>query len=317
MRLTRNLQAAALAVTLASSACQSNAIGNYLKKMQLMEEQATTSHRCETRPAIPGGLGTHSYIVLQIHHDSISGGIGEDGAVSQVFQFHAVGDLIRRYGVRTVILEGFSHTDDSKSAFADRQIPERYRALFQKCVEDARESMVKERPDLIGGHNAEDACLSASFFRGYGSTHHIILAALNPNVSFIGFEMDPDRNDGILNGLKGETARSLESFKRNPRMLRDPSNKRRLSQIVEDMRYIVQGRSEHAVKAAVSRSSHNTAVVIGRGHEDTLIKSIRAIPHRKRPTFHFMGPSCQSMPDFFVSSDIVQIGELSAGEEGK
>jgi hypothetical protein len=291
--------------------------------------QEGQKHPCETK-AIPGGMKTHSYVLLQIHGDAGTGKIDEEGVLSQIFQFHVIGDLIRRYGVRTVMIEGLLFTDDLRRSVVgkavDSQILRIYRDSFLRCVSNARESMRKQRPDLLAGrHIAEDTCISASLFGGFEKPHYMILAADNPGVLFTGFERDLERNKGLVekNGMAGvmdEAARLFRDLSRDgAEKLKDPAYTKRLRQISEDGRYIIRKRSEFAIKEAVSRASQNTAVVIGMGYEsgaaqgDALSGLISAIPFQQRPTFHFMGPGCQGVPEFFVSPDSIKAGRLSSG----
>ena len=331
MTVRNILKNAVLASALAMPACHTPVKPNELLGKPPIVEQTSQRYRhpCENE-VIPGGMKTHSYILLQIHEEKV-GHIAElkkiigevsgdptrtmtDGAaLSQILQFRIINDLIKNYGIKTVILEGMPKKplkllSKKEMDSTQREFFEMLVSISEKCIPEA----MRTHPDLSEKHAAEDFCLALYIFQDPLS-NYILLATSNPVIAFTGFERE-DFRERIKKAFDPsdpnyESAKKIieryERTGRDPKILEDAVKN-------DPMRFLVEGRSTDAVREVISHSSQNAALVIGEGHRDSMKETINKIPPTERPTFHFIPPTCQNREAFFVSPEAIMLAREHA-----
>jgi len=84
-------------------------------------------------------------------------------------------------------------------------------------------------------------------------------------------------------------------------------------------KYATDIRSSYAVKSMLLHSFHNTALVIGALHRDTLIMELYKIPHKYRPTVHFLEFECTNKDSFVTSNTrmLEIVDALIQNQQGK
>jgi len=83
--------------------------------------------------------------------------------------------------------------------------------------------------------------------------------------------------------------------------------------------YIEKVRSSHAVKSILLNSSHNTALVIGAGHRNSLAVKLGKVPFQYRPTVHFLEFECTNKDSFVTSNTrmLEIVDALIKNQQGK
>ena len=322
------LKSIVLASALAMPACHTPVKPNELLGKPPIVEQTSQRYRhpCENE-VIPGGMKTHSYVLLQIHEEKV-GHIAElkkiigevsgdptrtmtDGAaLSQILQFRVINDLIRKFGVKTVILEGMRSSKNPLMLVSKNEMDPTQREFFEKLVSISEKCIpeaMRTHPDLSEKHAAEDFCIALYIFQDPLS-NYVLFATSNPVIAFTGFERE-DFHERIKKAFDPsdpnyESSKKIidryERAGRDPKILEEAAKN-------DPMRFLVDGRSADAIHAVLSHSSQNTAVVIGAGHKDSMKDEIKIIPKENRPTFHFIPPACQNREEFFVSPEAIKL----------
>jgi len=261
-------------------------------------ESGKRPHPC-VKKTIPGGLPAQSYILLQLHKSPLTGRHTPETALSQVFIYHAIKDLIRKHGISVVFTEGSPVDLDLRQtevALVRREIE----AAFSKCI-----------ITFSGSGSAEDYCLGRLLW--VDNVHHMLLIYANPSVEFKGYEKDIEevrRVISIMKQMEGVLEKGKEAFKA-------PETQKFAGEYLETIRRSNARREHDAIQAALSQPSRNSAVVMGSKHEEGLIRAAEEVPFEQRPTFHFIPSSCQQEPGFFVSPEVIKAAVDSTEHLGK
>lgn len=316
---------------------------------------------CDGGLVLPGGIKTDAFVFLQYHFDNVSQKLPYQSAQSQLLIYRVLQDLIKKYGIRTVILEGYEQNRLYQHYYQSAEKKEEIasvRVSFERCARKVSSLAGKAVPGLQK-KEAEDICLMSFFAIGDPEAHWKLLLTETPGTRITGFEIHdrtykevmehlsrltrtaleldgkapgraaPERQGTILYWLSIDRVRALleESKKKDEGpnfldVLLDPAvapgispelakkriaeycgdspRCRRMAPLTEEKfmfwhkygEYIMRTRSSHAVKSILLHASHNSALVIGADHMRTMAFELGKIPHRYRPTVHFLESEC-------------------------
>jgi len=407
MRFRRTLAALAVASAMGSSSCHWEYVGRsagrqyntfFKEQKKRMESEFADSmgalgspvrkpeapgrFSCDGGLVYPGGLKTESFVFLQIHQNSYTQKMSSLPAHSQILVYHVLRNLIKRFGIKTVILEGLEHNQLYLQSKEQLEEASETRGTFERCVSEAASWARNIKPGLQKKEEAEDVCLMNFFARGKLVAHWQLLSANDPGMRMIGFEIkdrmwievtetldkigkglnelvendskkqqSPDSQNtqkdeidtygikALLEGMREYNGIRKKSYidvlfeiapSISPEVARkrlywrynDSPELRKFIPLFEEMflfwhkhgKYISKTRSVHALKSILLHSSHNTALVIGADHRDTMVMELGRIPHQYRPTVHFLEFECTNK-DSFVTSNSRMLEILNALSE--
>lgn len=273
----------------------------FVKKPNVAQtKKPPKQHPCSEKDFIKGGKSTSCHIMLQIHEDQVKDTIEKDAVLAQLLQYHVLNDLIQNYNVRSVFLEGTEPKADLGKSLKDAHGKRQPMIVFgfERCVKQVDPQIHSKNPELYRKQASVNFCLAYAMWKGKGtSTHYSILSHYHPSTLFTGFE----RNIKRLKRRIG-SSRAMHQLAKKPELLAKSGFADKLS--LPTSKHVDRGI--YAIQEALLRSSHNSAIVIGRAHKKAMMDFIKQTPIEKRPTFFFIQPQCQDNPDFFISPKIIE-----------
>jgi|GEM_PF-2940206 len=272
-------------------------------------------HPC-VRGIINGGKPGNVFVLMQYHMDPVKETVNDQTATSQILIYHLLNDLIRNYGVKAVLFEGLAFGRDVKRDFEKGEGPMLHGRVhadaFRKCISESGKEMLSALAETDPGHatprNLEDLCLAVSLMNGDPFANQHVLLSEHSGVFFTGLEEDMEVQKKEMEGIKT----ILGELRRDPSLKDDPEFKKRIEAV--DAQLNDMQRDRFAIKAAVSKSPVNSAVVMGAYHEKRLQKAIEEIPYAGRPTFCFVPHSCQHSEEFYIWPDAINAARFASGK---
>lgn len=273
------------------------------------------SHPCVVK-AIPGGLNSSCHILFQIHKSPLVQETSKGEVHSQILLYRVISDLIKNHAVSVVFFESVDTSEDVRKDLlskCDKKCSDNIQSSLRRCVDDVlfdNEMRGRFYDSLnTSKRKAEDFCLAKILWYSYrlAPIPKALLVLGNPSVLFTGFERDQKKRFQKLKKL-----RLLWKLRKDIGPLFNPQAEIAFEKFLFSSREeLTKARSKYvnkdAVMAAISHSSQNTALVIGLGHWEHIEKALRTIPFHERPTFYFVMPECQVVPDFSVSSFAIRM----------